>query len=66
MQYIHSEPPLEYGRSDELMQRGAVEYLKEECKKRDVWLTLHSPWEINIGLSSLREFMMKLRDADVF
>lgn len=66
MEYIHSEPPLEYGRSDELMERGAVNYLREECKTRDIWLTLHAPWEINIGLENLRNFMMKLHDADVF
>jgi len=66
IEYIHSEPPLEYGRSDELMQRGAVEYLREECKYREVCLTLHSPWEINIGLHNLQKFMEKLNDAEVF
>lgn len=50
LSYVHSEPPLEYGRSDELVEHGAVEYLNREAKNKDVWLTLHWPWEANLSL----------------
>jgi len=65
LDYIHSEAPLEYGRSDELVQRGSVEYLKEECEKRDIWLTLHWPWEWNVGLDNLKKYLDLLGCDDV-
>lgn len=60
LKFIKSNPPLEYGRSDELFERGSVEYLRSESKKRDVWLTLHWPWEMNIGFSHLDNYLSKL------
>lgn len=59
---LHSIPPLEYGRSDELLQRGSVEYLREEAKKRTVFLTLHWTWEWNIGLEHLKLYLSKIED----
>lgn len=57
---LHSTSPLEYGRSDELLQRGSVEYLQEEAKKRTVYLTLHWPWEWNIGLNHLKLYLSQI------
>lgn len=55
-----SKAPVEYGRSDELLQRGSVEHILKEAKDRDVWLTLHWTWEFNIGLQHLDEYLSKL------
>jgi len=66
MEYIHSEPPLEYGRTDELMKRGAIEYLIKESADRDVMLTLHWTWEYNIGLLWLQRFMSVLNTSRIF
>ena len=60
LEYCHSEEPLEYGRSDELLVRGAVDHLKEQLLSRDVWLTLHWTWEWNCGLNNLEEFLLRL------
>ncbi|MHA1951727.1 MAG: hypothetical protein ACW99G_14780 [Candidatus Thorarchaeota archaeon] len=62
MEYIHSEPPLEYGRSDELVERGSVEYLTKNCQNRDIYLTLHWPWEHNIGLKNLSNYLYQVED----
>jgi len=62
MNYIHSEPPLEYGRSDELMERGSVEYLLENASKKDIHLALHWTWEHNIGLDNLRNYLDRLKN----
>jgi hypothetical protein len=56
-----SQPPLEYGRSDELLSEGAVEYLRQVARQREVWLGLHWTWEWNIGLSSLSHFLTELK-----
>lgn len=58
--YLHSEPPYEYGRTDEMLQRGAVEYLKYHGHYRNVVLTLHWTWETNIGLEHMRALFDKL------
>lgn len=60
MEYIHSEEPLEYGRSDELLQRGAVKHLNEKSQNENVCLCLHWPWEHNIGLNNLETFLLEL------
>lgn len=56
--YLYSEHPKGYGRSDELMERGSVEWLTS--RKDDVWLTLHFPWEINVGLEFLEKYLSQL------
>jgi hypothetical protein len=54
--FIYSMSPLEYGRTDELLQRNAHMHLIGEGKDRDVVLTLHWTWETNIGLEHMRCF----------
>ena len=61
--YFHSDPPFEYGRSDEMITRGAVEYLT--ASSRDIILTLHWTWETNIGFHNLREFLKQI-PVDLF
>ncbi len=64
MRYVPSLPPFEYGRSDELLERGAVEHLMRRHSEGDrVTLGLHWTWETNIGLDSLRMLMERLSDA---
>lgn len=58
--YVHSQPPLEYGRSDELLQRGSVEHIREKLKFSNVWLGLHWTWEHNIGLENLDLYLSKV------
>lgn len=61
VEYLHSEPPFEYGRTDELLQRGAHYRLIEASEAgRDVILTLHWTWETNIGLSHMRSFLQRI------
>lgn len=62
MKCLHSNAPLEYGRSDELLERGAVDYLLAN-RDKEIYLTLHFPWEINIGLEYLRVFLEKIKDV---
>jgi hypothetical protein len=57
LELVMSFFPKEYGRSDELMQRGAVEHLNSI---EDATLTLHWTWETNIGLDSLKSFMRSI------
>jgi hypothetical protein len=66
-QGIHTVPsfPPYYGRSDEMLQRGTVEALKEEVSIREnpfcsfgpITVTLHWTWETNIGLEHLDRFL---------
>lgn len=60
LELCYSEFPWEYGRSDELLVRGSIEHLARESTKRDVWLTLHWPWELNIGLHHLEKYLCEL------
>lgn len=60
---LHSFKPFEYGRSDELLQLGSVEYFSNLNKEIVSYLTLHFPWEINIGLTHLDEYLRQLREA---
>lgn len=63
MEYIHSNSPLEYGRSDELLERGSVEWIKSELLAEDhACLTLHWPWEFNIGLEYLDNYLTEMKD----
>jgi len=62
MVYIPSMPMLEYGRSDELLVRGAVEHLRCESETRMITLGLHWTWETNIGLDNLRRFIGEISD----
>lgn len=63
MNFHVSKFPEEYGRSDELIQRGSVEHILKESKERDVWLTLHWTWEHNIGLEHLDGYLGMLGDV---
>lgn len=58
-----SKFPEEYGRSDELMQRGSIEHIYREVTTREVWLTLHWTWEFNIGLHHLDAYLRELAPA---
>lgn len=53
---IHSEPPYEYGRTDEMYARGAHEVLIQRGATQDTVLTLHWTWETNIGLHHMSKF----------
>ena len=54
---LYFEPPLEYGRSDELLQRGSVKYIIDKLvAKKDVNMCLHWTWEYNIGLGNLDKY----------
>lgn len=63
MRFEISEVPVEYGRSDELLQRGSVEHICREVITRPVWLTLHWTWEFNIGLQHLNSYLLELAPA---
>lgn len=54
----HSEPPHEYGRSDEMYRAGSHRILSE--MQDDVILTLHWTWEVNIGLDNLNGFLSQI------
>lgn len=54
LEYFHSEPPHEYGRSDEMLQRGSDKWLSAGI---DAVLCLHWTWETNIGLKHLMAFL---------
>lgn len=59
MDTIYFTDPLEYGRSDELLQRNAQVFLREQKR----CLCLHWTWEWNIGLESLDRFLTELGDV---
>jgi hypothetical protein len=54
---LHSEPPHEYGRTDEMLQRDSDVHLRGPG---DHILTLHWTWETNIGLHHMRRFFERL------
>lgn len=58
--FIHSQPPLEYGRTDELLKMNADAHLIEEGMNGDVVLTLHWTWETNIGLDHMQRFFERI------
>lgn len=58
VEYIHSGLPHEYGRTDEMLQRGSHEVLR--TLDRDAVLTLHWTWETNIGLEHMRRFFAEI------
>lgn len=62
VRYINSDAPLEYGRSDELLERGSVRHLIDAAQILDevVFLTLHWTWEHNIGLTSMLKYLEKI------
>jgi hypothetical protein len=58
---LHSEAPLEYGRSDELLERGSVGHLRRRCESGGrAILALHFTWETNLGLESLDRYLSQL------
>lgn len=65
IKYLHSQAPLEYGRSDELLQRGSAKYLMNKMASAnpsdwDIYLTLHWTWEYNIGLEHLDRYLAEI------
>lgn len=59
--HCFSEFPHEYGRSDELFERGSHRELVARCESgRWPVLTLHWTWEVNIGLASMRRFLSQI------
>lgn len=62
MDVRYSNEGTEYGRSDEIIQRGFVPNLANvwsSLSAQKVTLTLHFPWEVNIGLDNL-DRMLKM------
>ncbi|MHB8407881.1 MAG: hypothetical protein ACYDHY_07345 [Acidiferrobacterales bacterium] len=57
-----SEPPLWYGRSDELLARGSVSEIMR-APLADRFLTLHWTWEMNIGLENLDKYLKEIAPA---
>jgi hypothetical protein len=58
---VHSQPPYEYGRTDELLQREAhLRIMEKSDRGLDVVLTLHWTWETNIGLRHMRSFLSQI------
>lgn len=58
--WLDSRHPWEYGRTDEMRQRGDAERLIEHGRRGDVILTLHWTWETNIGLDHMRQFFAEI------
>lgn len=59
--YLHSDPPHEYGRTDELFTRGSHKVLCQSAQNgMDRILTLHWTWETNIGLDHMRKFFAEI------
>jgi len=58
---IHSNKPHEYGRSDEMLAADSHVILRQGI--RDVVLTLHWTWEVNIGLQHLATFLNEIPDS---
>lgn len=58
--YIDSQPPHEYGRTDELYMRRSYMELNRRAQGATVTLTLHWTWETNIGLEHLHKFMEQI------
>lgn len=67
--YIHSQPPHEYGRTDEMSAKGTEGWLNKNVDRNILrWPTtvaLHWTWETNIGLDHLKAFLGRL-DPDLF
>lgn len=60
-QCIHSQPPYEYGRCDELFMREThLRMMEKSDHGHDVVLTLHWTWETNIGLSYMRLLLSQI------
>ena len=61
---ILSLPPYEYGRTDEMFDRGAHEALVNRTEEilagTDVVLALHWTWEVNVGLHYMRRFFDRI------
>ncbi len=55
--FIHSEPPHEYGRTDEMWNRGSHKQLRLRGDAEDTVITLHWTWETNIGLHHMVKFL---------
>lgn len=57
---IHSQPPHEYGRTDEMLMAGSHEILARATRR--IVLTLHWTWEVNLndGFQSMREFFGRI------
>ena len=54
---FHSEPPGEYGRTDEMWLKNSHHQLRLRADAEETVLTLHWTWETNIGLSHMVKFL---------
>ena len=66
LDYHHSEPPYEYGRTDEIIKLPSdpAHYLHFHGVHRNMVLTLHWTWEVNIGLEHMEALLRKIpKDA---
>lgn len=57
---FHSEPPDEYGRTDEMWQRNSHMQLRLRSDAEDTIITLHWTWETNIGLHHMTKFLTSI------
>lgn len=57
LEFNMSEFPLCYGRTDEMIMTKSVTFLSENCKDNDVYVTLHWPWEYNIGFDHMKRYL---------
>lgn len=62
LQSRYYQDPFEYGRSDELIDRGSVKYITDKWTD-DSHVCLHWTWEWNIGLKSLDTYLTMLDDV---
>lgn len=62
---LYSHHPIWYGRSDELLNRDEAHKVINLpiFKEQQTVLTIHWPWEWNIGLDNLRKFLEEIKGA---
>lgn len=61
IKFVYSEKNIWYGRSDELMGKyDVIDVIMKESKMSNQCLTLHWPWEWNIGLENLDKLLGKI------
>jgi hypothetical protein len=62
MSVVRHSPPYLYGRSDELLQRGAPSFYRTAFTGLIINVGLHWTWEHNVGLQHLDRFLSEIED----
>ncbi len=57
---VRNTDRVDYGRSDELLRSGMDKVIRELALTKRTTLTLHFPWEVNIGLDHLDRFLKEI------